>query len=91
MSVTVRLPGSLKTLADGRRSVEVPSDTVGEAIQDLCAQFPPIGERILDAAGRPRRFVNIYVNGDDVRLLAGDETPLNDGDEVIIVPAVAGG
>lgn len=91
MAVNVRLPGSLKALADGQRVVEVPSDTVRQALQDLCVRFPTIGERILDVEGLPRRFVNVYVNGDDIRLLQGEDTSLCDGDELIIVPAVAGG
>jgi molybdopterin converting factor small subunit len=64
---------------------------VGDAIQDLCARFPAVGQRVLDGEGRPQRFVNVYVNGEDVRLLGGEDTPLRDGDEVIITSAVAGG
>jgi molybdopterin converting factor small subunit len=64
---------------------------VGDAIQHLCTQFPAVGQRVLDDEGRPHRFVNVYVNGEDVRLTGGTDTPLRDGDEVIIAPAVAGG
>lgn len=91
MAVTVRLPGALKQWAGGKRSVEVPPGSVADAIQALCRDYPAVGERVLDDAGQARRFVNIYVNGEDVRLLQGQETPLADGDEVIIAPAVAGG
>jgi MoaD family protein len=91
MAVTVRLPGSLRQWAGGQRLVEVQSSSVGDAIQTLCAQYPAVAERVLDEGGKPQRFVNIYVNGDDVRLLQGEETPLSDGDEVVIAPAVAGG
>lgn len=91
MAVTVRLPGTLRQWADGQKLVEVHSTSVGEAIQHLCTEYPAVGERVLDDSGQPRRFVNVYVNGEDVRLLQGQETPLSDGDEVIIAPAVAGG
>jgi molybdopterin converting factor small subunit len=91
MAVTVRLPGALKQWADGKRVVEVAPSSVGEAIQSLCRQYPAVGERVLDESGKPRRFVNVYVNGEDVRLLQGEDTPLLDGDELIIAPAVAGG
>jgi molybdopterin synthase sulfur carrier subunit len=91
MAVTVRLPGVLSQWTAGKKQVEVQSASVGEAIQQLCAQYPGIGERVLDESGQPRRFVNVYVNGEDIRLLQGQDTPLNDGDEVIIAPAVAGG
>jgi molybdopterin synthase sulfur carrier subunit len=91
MAVTLRLPGALRQWADGQKLIEVQSESVGDAIQALCTQYPDIGERVLDESGQPRRFVNLYVNGDDVRLLQGAETPLSDGDEVVIAPAVAGG
>lgn len=91
MAVTVRLPGALRQWADGQRTVEVDSSSVSDAIRVLCTQYPAVGERVLDDDGKPRRFVNVYVNGEDVRLLDGQETPLRDGDEVIIAPAVAGG
>jgi sulfur-carrier protein len=92
MAVTVRLPGALKQWADGQRVVQVESSaSVGDAIQKLCKTYPAVGERVLDDQGQPRRFVNVYVNGDDIRLLQGPATPLKDGDEVILAPAVAGG
>ncbi|GAC1331777.1 MAG: MoaD/ThiS family protein [Chloroflexota bacterium] len=91
MAVTVRLPGALRQWADGQRLVEIDSTSVADAIHSLCTQYPAVGERVLDEDGKPRRFVNVYVNGEDVRLLAGQDTPLRDGDEVIIAPAVAGG
>lgn len=88
---TVRLPGSLKQWASGQRQVQVAAGSVGEAIQDLCRQYPAIGERVLDETGEPRRFVNIFVNGEDIRFLQGTQTPVSDGDELILAPAVAGG
>lgn len=91
MAITVRLPGQLRPWADGQKLVEVQSSSVAGALQLLGSQYPGVGERILDDEGHPRRFVNVYVNGDDVRLLQGSETPLSDGDEIILAPAVAGG
>lgn len=91
MAVTVRLPGSLQQWTEGKRLIEVHSDSVGEAIRALAEEYPGVGERVLDETGQTRRFVNIYVNGEDVRLLQGAETPLQDGDELILAPAVAGG
>lgn len=91
MAVTVRLPGSLRQFTGGQRAVQVQSGSVGGAIEALCSTYPAVGERVLDEGGRPHRFVNLYVNGEDVRLLQGVETPLQDGDEIILAPAVAGG
>jgi sulfur-carrier protein len=91
MAVTIRIPGALKEWTEGQRLVKVDSASVGEAVRDLCTTYPAVGERVLDELGEPRRFVNLYVNGEDVRLLNGTKTPLSDGDEVVIAPAVAGG
>lgn len=91
MAITVRLPGQLRQWADGQKQIQVQSASVAGALQLLGSQYPGVGERILDDQGQPRRFVNVYVNGDDVRLLQGSETPLTDGDEIILAPAVAGG
>ncbi len=91
MSVIVRLPGALRQFAGGNKLVEVHSSSVAGAIEALCSNYPAIGQRVLDEQGQTRRFVNIYVNGEDVRLLQGTETPLRDGDELILAPAVAGG
>ncbi len=91
MSAKIRLPGILCQFAEGQRIVSVDSESVGAALTDLSARYPSIGERILDEQGRPQRFVNVYVNGEDSRLLNGIDTPLADGDEVILAPAVAGG
>ena len=91
MAVIVRLPGQLRQFAGGNKLVEVECSSVGSAIEALCSDYPAVGQRVLDDQGKPRRFVNIFVNGEDVRLLQGAETPLRDGDEVILAPAVAGG
>jgi molybdopterin synthase sulfur carrier subunit len=91
MPVTIRIPGALRPWTDNQRKVELESSSVSDAVQKLCATYPAVGERVLDDDGQPRRFVNLYVNGEDVRLLSGTDTLLKDGDELIIAPAVAGG
>jgi len=69
----------------------VSGDTIGRVVEDLERRFPGIKERLCDEQGRVRRFVNIYVNGDDIRFLSSLDTAVKDGDEVAIVPAIAGG
>lgn len=91
MAVTVRLPGTLRQWAGGQKLVEVQSSSVGEAINTLCDQYPGVAERVLDEEGRTRQFVNVYLNGEDVRFLDGPGTAVRDGDELVIAPAVAGG
>ena len=91
MSVRVRIPTPLRRFTGGAEEVGVGGATIASAIEDLEGQFPGIKERLCDEQGRVRRFVNIYVNGDDIRFLSSLETPVKDGDEVSIVPAIAGG
>ncbi|HLJ65856.1 MAG TPA: ubiquitin-like small modifier protein 1 [Chloroflexota bacterium] len=92
MAVTVRLPGTLRQWVDGQKAVTLDTaGSVGDTIQALCRSYPQVAERVLDGDGQPRRFVNVYVNGDDIRLLQGTDTPVRDGDELILAPAVAGG
>ncbi len=90
MAVKVRIPTPLQRLTQGKEEVEGISGTVIEIVKDLDKRFPGIGERISDA-GKIRRFVNIYVNEEDIRFLKGEDTAVKDGDEVSIVPAIAGG
>ena len=71
--------------------VEVSPGTVASAITELQAQFPGIAERLIDEAGEVRRFVNMYVNEEDIRFLDNQATPIKDGDEISIIPAIAGG
>ena len=71
--------------------VEVEAKNIASAIQALQARFPGIGERLTDESGEVRRFVNVYVNGEDIRFLKNRDTPLQDGAEVSIIPAIAGG
>ena len=91
MSIAVKVPTILRTYTGGSAEVTVSGATLAEAIADLDAQYPGIGARVLDDDGRLRRFVNVYVNDDDVRFLAGLDSKVDEGASVSIIPAVAGG
>ena len=91
MSVLVRIPTPLRTLTKGSAEVQAKGATVDDLVQDLERQFSGLRERIMDDKGELRRFVNIYVNEEDVRFLEGKKTALKEGDTVSIVPAIAGG
>ena len=91
MSVTVRIPTPLRKLTNQADVVSGDGGTLTSCIESLEQQYPGLKERLCDEAGELRRFVNVYVNGEDVRFLAGMATALKAGDEVSIVPAVAGG
>jgi len=91
MAVTVRIPSPLQPLSGGQPSVEANGATLRDVLDDLETQFPGIKERLYDDDGNLRRFVNLYVNDEDVRFLQGEETAIAEGDEVSIIPAIAGG
>jgi molybdopterin synthase sulfur carrier subunit len=91
MSVKVRIPTPLRKLTNNEEVVEVNAGTIGAAITELQARYPGIKERLLDENGSVRRFVNVYVNEEDIRFLQNQETPVKSGDEVSIIPAIAGG
>ncbi len=91
MAVTVRIPQPLRNLTGNQSTVTGDGSTLESLVANLEATYPGMRERVMDESGQLRRFVNIYVNGDDVRFIEGLSTPLKDGDEVSIVPAVAGG
>jgi len=91
MSVTVRIPTTLRPLAGGSSEVEVDGATVGDVLESLDAEHPGFSDRLLDEDGGLRKFVNIFVADDDVRFLDGLATPVPDGETVAIIPAVAGG
>jgi len=78
-------------MTKGSADVQVTADTVGDLIEDLERQFPGMRERLVEEGGEIRRFINIYVNEEDIRFLQGAKTALKQGDEVSIVPAIAGG
>ena len=91
MSVMVRIPTPLRRLTGGQDKVSVEADTLNAVVTSLEEQFPGIKARLCDEEGNLRNFVNVYVNGEDVRFLDGLDTATNAGDEVSVVPAVAGG
>lgn len=91
MAVTVLIPTPLQKATNGSGEVRAEGTTVREVINSLEAQFPGIKERLCDPSGNLRRFANVYVNSEDIRFHENEETPVKDGDELSIVPAVAGG
>jgi len=91
MAVTVKLPTQLRAAAGNAAEAEVEGTTVGEALEALYHQHTELRSRIADDGGALRRFVNVYLGGEDIRFLEGLETPISDGDELTILPAVAGG
>ncbi len=88
---TVKLPTQLRDAAGGAAATSVDGTTVGEVLDALYAEHGELRERITSDDGQPRRFVNVYVGGEDIRFGDGLETSVNDGDEITILPAVAGG
>ena len=91
MAVTILIPTPLRKFTSEQESVSVEPGTVATLLISLEAQFPGIGKRLYDDNGELRKFINLYVNEEDIRFLQGKDTPINDGDAVSIVPAIAGG
>ena len=91
LSVIVKIPTPLRKITGDQDSVSADGNSLSECMDSLEAAYPGLKERLCDESGGIRRFVNVYVNGEDVRFLQGPATALKDGDEVSIVPAVAGG
>ena len=91
MSVLVRIPTPLQKLVGDKAEVSIEATTLREAVAQLSAANPEFAARLLDDSGELRKFVNVYVNEEDVRFLQKLDTPLKSGDEVSIVPAIAGG
>lgn len=91
MAVLVRIPTPLRAMTKGSAEVQVTADTVADLIADLERQYPGMRDRLVEESGEIRRFINIYVNQEDIRFLQGATTSLKQGDEVSIVPAIAGG
>ncbi len=91
MSVTVKLPTILRKHADGEARVNADGDTLSDVLHDLEAKYPGITRNVLTDDGGLHRFINVYVNDEDVRYLGSLETEVNEGDTVSILPAVAGG
>ena len=90
MPVRVQIPPQLRQQADGQTVVEATGDTVKAILDDVGTRFPALTQRILDN-GQVRRFLNVYLNSEDIRYLDNLATPVKDGDELAIIPAVAGG
>ena len=91
MAIKVKIPTPLQKLTKNQTEIQANGANIKELIDDLENNFPGIKGRICDETGKVRRFINIYVNEEDIRFLQRDETPLKDGDEVSIIPAIAGG
>ena len=90
MAIEVRIPTILRTYTGGEKAVDASGGTLAELVDDLESNHPGIKERLLEGADL-RRFVNVYVNDEDVRFAGGLDAPVSDGDQVVILPAVAGG
>ena len=91
MSIKVRIPTPLQKLTENQAEVEVEGGDVESALASLEEKYPGMKDRLYDDKGVLRRFINFYVNEEDIRFLKSEETPLKDGDELSIVPAIAGG
>lgn len=91
MAVQVRIPTALRKLSEGKDVVAVDGANVGEVIANLRGVYPALAEQLVDESGKVRRFVNLFANDEDIRFLDELETELADGDELSIVPAIAGG
>ena len=91
MSISVRIPTPLRRVTNGVDKVDAEGDTLDQIIDSLDSQYPGLKGRLCDEEGELRNFVNVYVNGEDVRFMQGLATATKNGDEVSIVPAVAGG
>ncbi len=91
MSIVVRIPTPLRKMTNGQAKVEVDAAVLGDLVEKLNSEFPGFKDRLVDEEGELRYFVNIYLNGEDVRFMDGLKTATADGDEISIVPAVAGG
>ena len=94
MSIEVRIPTILRTYTGGEKAVDASGDTLAALIDDLESNHPGLKERLVEAkdgAADLRRFLNVYVNDEDVRFIGGLDAPVTDGDQVVVLPAVAGG
>ena len=91
MPINVRIPTPLRNLTNQQETVEATGATVQDVLESLHTSFPGLKERICDDTGAVRRFVNLYVNDEDIRFMDGATTPVSDGDEVSLIPALAGG
>jgi sulfur-carrier protein len=91
MAVNVRIPTPLRKLTKDKDIVQAAGSTIQDIIDNLEKEYPGLKERICDEKGELRRFVNVYLNDEDIRFAQGKSTPVKDGDEVSVIPAIAGG
>jgi molybdopterin synthase sulfur carrier subunit len=91
MTIQVRIPVQLRALTNGEEVVTASGRSVSEIIEDIDSKYPGVRDRICEADGKVRRFVNIFVNEEDIRFLDNLQTPISENDEVSIIPAIAGG
>ena len=91
MPITLHIPTVLARLSDGQRRLTAEGTTVGAAVADVSSRFPALRPRLVDEAGSPYPFVTYYLNDEDIRFHGGFDAPVRDGDDVVVVPAVAGG
>ncbi len=91
MPVKVRIPTPLRRITANQGEVDAEGATIGGLIEDLEKKYPGLKERLCDETGAIRRFVNIYINEEDIRFMQGKDTSVKDGDEISIIPAIAGG
>lgn len=91
MPVNVRIPTPLRKLTKDKDAVQATGATIQDIIDNLEAQYPGLRERLCDERGELRRFVNLYLNDEDIRFAQGKSTPVKDGDEISVIPAIAGG
>lgn len=89
--ITIRIPGALRRYTDNQAAIQSSGETVSQALNSACIQFPNLKGQLFDASEQVRRFVNIYANEEDIRYLSGLDTPLSSGDVISLIPAIAGG
>jgi molybdopterin synthase sulfur carrier subunit len=89
--ITIKIPTPLRPYTDGNQEIQVQGDTVAFAMRDLTEQYPGLKTHLFNDDGGLRPYVNIFLNQEDIRILQGEETPLKDGDRLMIVPSIAGG
>ena len=90
-SITVQIPTALRPQVGGHATLEIEGQTVGEILTNLCGQYPELGERLYKSENELNRFINVYLNDEDIRFLSDQDTPAKAGDELSIIPAIAGG
>ncbi|HEX7010703.1 MAG TPA: ubiquitin-like small modifier protein 1 [Phycisphaeraceae bacterium] len=90
-TVTVRIPAALRPQVGDHESIQVGGGTVGAVLGAVCSQYPDFGKRLYKSEGQLNRFINVYLNDEDIRFLDNLDTPVKAGDELSIVPAIAGG